>query len=48
LFTFGLVGIFLAPVVLVVGGIAVRVYCELLILMFRIHDTLQEIKEQRK
>jgi hypothetical protein len=48
LFTFGLDGILLAPVVLVVGGIAVRVYCELLILMFRIHDTLQEIKEQRK
>jgi hypothetical protein len=48
LFTFGLIGIVLAPVILVTGVIGVRVYCELLILMFRIHDTLQEIKEQRK
>jgi len=29
---------------LVVGPILVRVYCELLIIMFKIHDTLNDIK----
>lgn len=33
---------------LIIGPIMVRVYCELLILLFRIYDTLQEIKNQRK
>jgi hypothetical protein len=41
-------GLFAALVILVVGPIFVRVYCELMILLFRIHETLQEIKEQRK
>jgi hypothetical protein len=39
---------FTALVTLVVGPLLVRVYCELTILFFRIYDTLQEIKEQRK
>ena len=43
-----IMGIFMALVTIVVGPIVVRVYCELMILLFRIHDTLQEIKQQRK
>jgi hypothetical protein len=33
---------------IVAGPLFVRVWCELIILLFRIYDTLQEIKEQRK
>jgi hypothetical protein len=43
-----IMGIFMALVTIVVGPIVVRVHCELMILFVRIHDTLQEIKEQRK
>jgi len=48
LFMFGALGIVWAAITLVLGSIGVRIYCELLILLFRIHDTLQEIKDQRK
>lgn len=41
-------GIFSALMTLVVGPIFVRVYCELIIVLFRIYETLREIKEQRK
>ncbi len=34
----GLVALFLGPIL-------VRIYCELLILLFRVHDTLNEIKD---
>ncbi len=30
---------------LVLGPVFVRIYCELLILLFRIHETLNEIKD---
>jgi hypothetical protein len=33
-------------VVLVIGPLVVRIYCELLILLFRIHDTLKEIRDR--
>ena len=41
-------GVVLALLTLIVGPIVVRVYCELIIILFRIYDTLQEIKGQRK
>jgi len=41
-------GLFAGVITLIVGPVVVRVYCELIILLFRIYDTLQEIKEQRK
>jgi hypothetical protein len=47
-FRMGVLAIFAALATLVLGPLMVRVYCELLILLFRIHDTLQEIKNQRK
>lgn len=31
--------------VIILGPIVVRVYCEILIIFFRINDTLEEIKE---
>jgi hypothetical protein len=40
--------LFSALFTIVVGPLLVRVWCELIILLFRIYDTLQEIKEQRK
>jgi len=43
-----IVGFLMALGTLIIGPIMVRVYCELLILLFRIYDTLQEIKNQRK
>jgi len=30
---------------IILGPIAVRVYCELLILLFRIHDSLVEVRD---
>jgi hypothetical protein len=33
---------------IIAGPLLVRVWCELIILLFRIYDTLQEIKDQRK
>jgi len=41
-------GVLMALMYLVVGPIMVRVYAELLILLFKIFDTLQEIRDQRK
>ena len=35
-------------VLLVVGPIIVRIECELLILLFRIHDALQEIRASKR
>jgi hypothetical protein len=43
-----IITIFSALFTIVVGPLLVRVWCELIILLFRIYDTLQEIKEQRK
>ena len=37
-------GFFGGLVMLVIGPVLVRVYCELLILLFRINETLTEIK----
>ncbi len=33
---------------ILIGPIFVRVYCELIIIMFRIHDVLTEIRDGRK
>lgn len=33
---------------IILGPIAVRVYCELLILLFRIHDSLIEVRDLLK
>lgn len=35
-------------VLIVVGPIVVRIECELLILLFRIHDALQEIRASKR
>jgi hypothetical protein len=43
-----IVSLFSALFTIIVGPLLVRVSCELTILLFRIYDTLQEIKEQRK
>ncbi len=37
-----------AVLIILLGPIFVRVWCEMLILFFRIHETLVEIKDQRK
>ena len=39
-------GVLYGLVVLIVGPLAVRIYCELLILVFRINDTLTEISNK--
>jgi len=44
---FGL-GVIPGLLILVLGTLGVRIWCELIILAFRIYDTLQEIKNQRK
>jgi hypothetical protein len=33
---------------IIVGPIVVRIYCELIILLFRIYDTLNDIKDNTK
>jgi hypothetical protein len=43
-----IISILSALFTIVVGPLLVRVWCELVILLFRIYDTLQEIKDQRK
>ena len=45
---FNIIGIVMALITLVLGPLFVRVWCELIILLFRIYDTLQEIRDQRK
>jgi hypothetical protein len=48
-FRFGSVRLFFMAVAsLVVVPVFLRVWCELMILLFKIHETLQEIKDQRK
>ena len=39
-------GVLYGLVALIVGPLAVRIYCELLILVFRINDTLTEISNK--
>ncbi len=42
----GGVGVFLSGLmILILGPIGIRIYCELLILFFRMNDTLTEIKD---
>lgn len=41
-------GLVFALLFMFAGPIFVRVWCELMILWFRIHETLQQIKDQRK
>jgi hypothetical protein len=48
LFSGGLRGVLTGLAILVVGAIMVRVYSELLILLFRIHDNLVSINQQMK
>jgi len=40
----GLMGL----VYIIAGPIAVRIYCEMLILLFRIHDALQDIRSAKR
>ena len=44
----GIGGFFGGLIALVVGPVIVRVYCELLILLFRMNDTLTEINKNLK
>jgi hypothetical protein len=46
LFTSGMNGIWMGPVIIVFGTLGVRIYCELLILFFKIHEELQEIRKK--
>jgi hypothetical protein len=48
LFSGGLRGVLTGLAILVFGAIMVRVYSELLILLFRIHDNLVSINQQMK
>lgn len=32
--------------IILLGGISVRVYCEIMIILFKIHESLNEIKEK--
>ncbi|RQO61667.1 hypothetical protein DBV14_05045 [Variovorax sp. KBW07] len=48
LFSGGLRGVLAGLAILVFGAIMVRVYSELLILLFRIHDNLVSINQQMK
>ena len=48
LFSGGLRGILTGIAILIFGAIMVRVYSELLILLFRIHDNLVSINQQMK
>ena len=41
-------GLFGGPLVFILGGLMVRIYSELLILAFRINDTLTDIKNELK
>ena len=41
-------GVIPGLLILVLGTIGVRIWCELIVLAFRIYDVLNEIKEQRK
>ena len=43
--TGGAEGLIACLIIVVVGPLMIRIYCELLILMFRINDTLMDIKE---
>lgn len=40
-----LLGIILAIIVFIVGNIVLRVYCEIFIILFKIHDHLESIDE---
>jgi hypothetical protein len=40
----GIGGFFVGVLMLIIGPVMVRVYCELLILLFRMNETLIEIK----
>jgi hypothetical protein len=42
----GGIGLLTGLVTWVVGAVMVRIYCELLILMFRIYDVLKEIRDK--
>ena len=44
----GVVTFFGGLIMLVVGPVIVRIYCELLILFFRMNETLTEIKDNLK
>ncbi|SER24101.1 protein of unknown function [Gracilibacillus ureilyticus] len=37
--------VFTGLLIIIIGPIVVRIYCELLILMFKIYDTLREIRD---
>ncbi len=41
-------GLFGGPLVFILGGLMVRIYSELLILAFRINETLTDIKNELK
>ena len=41
-------GLFGGPLIFILGGLGVRIYAELLILAFRINETLTDIKNELK
>lgn len=43
----GILSIFLSVVYLVVGPIIIRIYCELIMIFFRIYETLVEIRNNQ-
>ncbi|MBS3819923.1 DUF4282 domain-containing protein [bacterium] len=40
----GIGGVFLGLVIIILGPIMIRIYCEILILIFRINDSLVDIR----
>ncbi|HEV2378957.1 MAG TPA: DUF4282 domain-containing protein [Terriglobia bacterium] len=42
--TSGVMGVFTGLALIVIGPLAVRIYCELLILLFRMNETLSDIR----
>ncbi len=42
----GLVGVVVALVGMLIGLLTIRIYCELLLLLFRMSDTLEDIRAQ--
>jgi hypothetical protein len=47
LVSFGQAQVLNGIVVLILGPLFVRIYCELLIIIFRIHDLLKQIRDKR-
>jgi len=48
LFTGGFLGVITGLLTIVIGPLIVRLYCEIIIIVFKINDTLHEIRNNTK